>query len=770
MEFVKLPAGTFWMSKDGKNAQRQITIKEDFYLGKYPVTQEQWQAVMGNNPSFFSRLGNILPPFGVGAKKVKDTSDADLKQFPVECVSWNDVQEFLKKLNASEKKRGWQYRLPNEAEWEYACRGAATSKEDCSFDFYLDKPTNKLSPIEANSLVSSLGRTSKVDSYPPNKLGLYDMHGNVWQWCEDAFNGGPDRVIRGGSWNDSTSYCRARSRTRLPPSYCFSYLGFRLARVPVAKESSESALGEKEADRKQVPKGAGGKQASPLGMEFVKVPAGTFWMSQDGKNAQRQVTIKDDFYLGVYPVTQGQWQAIMGKNPSYFSRTGGGKEKVKAIADANLKRFPVEEVSWEDVQKFLQKLKASQKESGWRYRLPTEAEWEYACRGGATPKDECSFDFYFREKSTNDLSSTQANFHGDFPAGNAPKGPNLGRSSKVGSYPPNKLGLYDMHRNVWQWCEDAYDGGSGRVIRGGAWSGRASDCRATVLLKRAPTFRSGDLGFRLVRVPVGKESSELAPGEKEADRKQVPKGAGGNQAGPLGMKFVWVPKGEFWMSQDGKNAQRQVTIKRSFQMAVYLVTQKQWQAVMGNNPSFFSRSGGGQGQVKDIADNDLKQFPVESVSWNDVQEFLKKLNASQKKKGWLYRLPTDAEWEYACRGAATSKEECSFDFYFDRPTNDLSSTQANFHGDFPAGNAPKGPFLGRPSKVGLYPPNKLGLYDMNGNVWQWCEDALGSDRVFRGGCWGYHARYCRAADRGKYAASKGHNHRGFRLVRVLSGK
>src|SRR5262249_14361976 len=150
----------------------------------------------------------------------------------------------------------------------------------------------------------------------------------------------------------------------------------------------------------------------------------------------------------------------------------------------------------------------------------------------------------------------------------------------------------------------------------------------------------------------------------------------------------------FWMSKDGKNAQRQVTIKRAFQMAVYLVTQEQWQAVTGNNPSWFSRSGGGKAQVKDIPEDDLKQFPVESVSWNEAQEFLGKLNASQKKSGWLYRLPTEAEWEYACRGAATSKADCSFDFYFDRPTNDLSSTQANFHGDHPAGNAPKGPYLG----------------------------------------------------------------------------
>src|SRR5208283_3503076 len=114
---------------------------------------------------------------------------------------------------------------------------------------------------------------------------------------------------------------------------------------------------------------------------------------------------------------------------------------------------------------------------------------------------------------------------------------------------------------------------------------------------------------------------------------------------------------------------------------------------------------------------DLKQFPVELVSCDDAQKFIKKLNEQEKGKGWLYRLPTEVEWEYACRGGATSEEECSYDFYFAKPTNDLSSKQANFDGTEPGGNADKGPYLGRPAKVGSYAPNKLGLYDMHGNLW-----------------------------------------------------
>jgi formylglycine-generating enzyme required for sulfatase activity len=187
---------------------------------------------------------------------------------------------------------------------------------------------------------------------------------------------------------------------------------------------------------------------------------------------------------------------------------------------------------------------------------------------------------------------------------------------------------------------------------------------------------------------------------------------------------------------------------------------------MGNNPSFFSGDGQGQDKVKDTTDEDLKQFPVETVSWDEVQEFLKKLNEKERDRGYSYRLPTEAEWEYACRGGATSEEECSYHFYFANPTNDLSSKQANFNGDSPFGKADKGPFLGRPTKVGSYPPNKLGLYDMQGNVWQWCEDLMSAGRVIRGGGWGGGGSYCRAALSQWNGPRDAYYYLGFRLARV----
>jgi formylglycine-generating enzyme required for sulfatase activity len=157
-------------------------------------------------------------------------------------------------------------------------------------------------------------------------------------------------------------------------------------------------------------------------------------------------------------------------------------------------------------------------------------------------------------------------------------------------------------------------------------------------------------------------------------------------------------------------------------------------------------------------------FPVEMVSWDDVQVFLQKLNAREKAKGWIYRLPTEAEWEYACRGGASSEKDCSYDFYLERPSYDLSAEQANIRTSPNIRNS-----LGRTSQVGSFKPNRLGIYDMHGNIFEWTNTLEGKGRVIRGGSWAFFSFFCRAAYRYEDASLSRSSHLGFRLSAVPSG-
>jgi formylglycine-generating enzyme required for sulfatase activity len=229
MKLVLIPKGTFMMgspeSEQGRNEienQHEVTISKDYYLGVYEVTQAQYEKVMGKNPSHFQ--GAIV-----------GNENADL---PVEKVSWDDAVEFCKKLSdlPEEKKAGREYRLPTEAEWEYACR--AGSKTVYSFD-----DEEGLLPEYGWFDRNSSNRTHTVGLLDPNAWGLYDMHGNVWEWCSDRYGEypkgavadptGPEmgslRVIRGGSWNFAAAECRSASRDWSGPSDHGDDLGFRVA-------------------------------------------------------------------------------------------------------------------------------------------------------------------------------------------------------------------------------------------------------------------------------------------------------------------------------------------------------------------------------------------------------------------------------------------------------------------------------------------------------------------------------------------------------------
>ena len=223
MGFVLIPAGSFTMGsptgesgREPDELQHPVTISKPFYLQTTEVTQKQWTQVMGSNPSYFKDCGDDCP---------------------VETVSWNDAQEFIKKLIQTES--GAKYRLPTEAEWEYACRAGSKGR------FYFGDVETKLGEY-AWYQGNSGWKTHPVRKREPNAWGFYDMHGNVLEWCQDWYGdyttsqvtdptgpkAGQFRVLRGGSWNTGAGFERSAYRDRRRPDGRYYYLGFRIARDP----------------------------------------------------------------------------------------------------------------------------------------------------------------------------------------------------------------------------------------------------------------------------------------------------------------------------------------------------------------------------------------------------------------------------------------------------------------------------------------------------------------------------------------------------------
>jgi len=216
MEFIYVPKGTFMMGDtfgegyDNEKPVHEVQL-DGFYIGKYPVTQGQWKKVTGNNPSYFQEGDD----------------------YPVECVSWEDVQEFVRKLTGMNRGK-YKFRLSTEAEWEYAARSGGKKEIYAGGD-----DVDAVAWCYKNSGKS----THLVGKKAPNSLGIHDMSGNVWEWCQDWFGdypsgsvknpvrsfSGSSRVVRGGSWYDSAGYCRSAFRNWHSPGERDRNLGFRLA-------------------------------------------------------------------------------------------------------------------------------------------------------------------------------------------------------------------------------------------------------------------------------------------------------------------------------------------------------------------------------------------------------------------------------------------------------------------------------------------------------------------------------------------------------------
>lgn len=456
MHFTHIPAGTFSMGspenepgRDGdESPQRTLQIERSFFLGTYEVTQAQWQAVMGENPAIFQQTPDHL-------------------KHPVESVSWNDCMAFIDRLNA--QGVGF-FRLPTEAEWEYACRAGTENR------FYWGQDTAEWQSHQFGWINSrSMATPHPVGQKKPNPWGLHDMSGNVWEWCSDSYapygqaaKTDTLKVFRGGSWYDFPKSQRSANRHKHGWNERMPAIGLRLV-----LESQVRVV--------ELPGGAA--------MRFVGIPSGSFVMGSDSNEVffQRdelpahRVNISQAFWLGQFEVTQAQWQAVMGSNPSVFHR---GAEAVQR---------PVEMVSWNDCLAFIKQLNAA---GNGTFRLPTEAEWEYACRAGTSSLYPWGADLSLKPLQAHAWFNSRAE----------------GKSQPTGTKKPNPWGLYDLHGNVWEWCQDwrgPYEAreqtdpqgpetGTQKVYRGGSWFNEPEALRSANRHGHPPDQRFTNAGLRLV--------------------------------------------------------------------------------------------------------------------------------------------------------------------------------------------------------------------------------------------------------------------------------
>jgi formylglycine-generating enzyme required for sulfatase activity len=473
-----------------------------------------------------------------------------------------------------------------------------------------------------------------------------------------------------------------------------------------------------------------------------RIPAGSFDMGDEvgGHGADETpvhtVNIPAPFYLGVFEVTQKQWNMIQGTWPSYF------------YGWTDYERRPVDSVSWDDCQAFLSNLSSY---AGLNARLPTEAEWEYACKAGTHTN------YHFGDSEDGAYMWYQTNSGGE--------------NHFVGAKKASPWGLFDMHGNVWEWCEDWYESGyysaspaddpkgpsSGtyRVLRGGAWDGSTFDfLRSSARGYLSPSNRDNRHGFRVALSgdPVYKVV-DLSSGVVE-DVNSIPDLTTNDIYRRTKLVLKRIDPGSFQMGDEvgghdtDETPVHTVNITRRFYMGVFEVTQKQWNMIQGTWPSSF------------YAWSSYERRPVEQVSWDDCQNFLWNLSSMS---GYSLRLPTEAEWEYACK-AGTS----TYYSYGDSENGSYMWYSVN------AGS--------QTNVVGTKLANPWGLYDVHGNVFEWCGDwydstyyswsaaddpvgpSSGASRVLRGGSWNYDGFHSRSANRSWVTPTNRDMHIGLRAV------
>jgi formylglycine-generating enzyme required for sulfatase activity len=493
-----------------------------------------------------------------------------------------------------------------------------------------------------------------------------------------------------------------------------------------------------------------------IGMKLVRIPAGRFSMgspaSELGSEEQEvlhKVELTQEYYLGATEVTEQQWATVM--LPPFTTETIEKrdpetnrlvKREVLQVREPKLdSQLPMTGISWQEATEFCRRLGElpEEKKESRRYRLPTEAEWERACRA----ETSTAYSFGDDRGKLKDHA-----WYGEDDV------------QRVGQFKPNAWGLYDMHGNAAEWCHDYFGdypeqliknpiGPSElrmfeRVIRGGSFESKESQCRSAWRGKEMPYRRAGEIGFRVV---LAAEISIDLPSELNS----------------IGQRLVTIPAGSFLQgSGEGDETERpehKVTISRPYQISATEVTKGQWKEIMKTTPWKSNNL---------VVEGD--DYPVTNVTWEDALAFCRQLSsrAEEQGAGRVYRLPTEAEWEFACRGTLDAEYSFGDD---PRLLNAFAWYKENSEG------------VRHP--VGTKLPNEFGLFDMHGNVWEWCSDwygdytdglavdpsgpHAGDFRVIRGGCWISAARDSRSASRSRYTPSIRSSDLGFRIAVSSSG-
>jgi formylglycine-generating enzyme required for sulfatase activity len=727
-----------------------IQIGRAFYLGVYEVTQEEYEKVMGVNPSHFSRNG-----------QGKDRIPQDTSRYPVENVSWEDAVEFCRRLSArpDEQAAHRTYRLPTEAEWEYACRGGTVGKWCCGDD----------EGVLKDYAWYNESSTHPVGQKKPNAWGLYDMHGNVSEWCINWFGPypksnantpgpatGSERVWRGGSFNWGADYALSGMRHHATPDRRTPGYGFRVACCRSDEEKSYVLAMAKPTP--PVPaKEQGAVKAKP------EIPSNATPKPIDPNRAAAEVVFRHDGeiilrgdkriyrHIEELPVREFSFSLLKtGGEPLSDDevRTIGNIPKpeqldqllidhARRVTDGGAKfiatRFPhltclsinisqVTDVGLAELSR-LRNLKGFAIQSCpvtdagiGHIRKLVDLDWLGLWNTSVTDDGL---------KELSGLQKLQILIIRDC------------RVTDTGlEYLRGLSSLREVHAHGTQITQEGVRRFNEArpevkvILREGQDKSAATNEKETSTHPRSDNRQTeekpavvGDTR-PLAVAPFGPEKARSYQ-EQWAKHVGVPL----EQVSSVGMKFLLIPPGEFEMGSTDEEIKRvlqekegkpwgpayrdrigseaprhRVCIAKAFYLGTYEVTQAEYQRVMGKNPSYFSANGEGKTVV---AGQDTSRFPVEQVSGEDAKEFCHRLSElpEEKKAGRTKRLPTEAEWEYACRAGAATRYGFGDD-----------------SGDLPAYAWMTPNSAGQPHPVGQNRPNAWGLYDMHGNVWEWCGD------------------------------------------------